>query len=368
MNGLVASEVNRAAKYFFGERSEGSSLKALDLCMAPGGYSSFFLNHYKGSTVTAITLPVKMGGNQVLIPHNTDESRLSVSFLDVSKLGDEAERALLPFDLVPQFDHIFCDGQYLVAYTKHKYGDAPTGLWKEPLLLSLSQLIIALETVKDGGSMMVLGHRCWTRRNTELLVRFNSFARVMVFKSWKAWPSTASYYMLISGIRRGKELENLRAELQKEWYETRDGPVVRVPASQEKRDFMVAKYETLLRDHGRFLIKVCERSWTIMADGLVSKLKWAKREAEELKERKTKETEERETEERLDVTTQALQPVDPQCYVDNAAKRSMWEREVSDELDQMKAELFAEWESGDLLSGAPSGALSGLSLADDGED
>lgn len=68
------------------------SLSVLDLCMAPGGFSTAVLNHntHHDVSIHGVTLPVSMGAYEVRIPNWRSDPRIAnIQFLDVTMLASE---------------------------------------------------------------------------------------------------------------------------------------------------------------------------------------------------------------------------------------------------------------------------------------
>jgi 23S rRNA U2552 (ribose-2'-O)-methylase RlmE/FtsJ len=54
------------------------NMKALDICMAPGGFSATVLNHNRDAKVCALSLPRDEGGRDVLHPDWKTDKRVEI--------------------------------------------------------------------------------------------------------------------------------------------------------------------------------------------------------------------------------------------------------------------------------------------------
>ena len=66
-----------------------SQPKALDLCMAPGGFLAYFFHKSPAGVADAITLPEEEGGHQVLLSLDGRKAQINVVFADVTMYAAE---------------------------------------------------------------------------------------------------------------------------------------------------------------------------------------------------------------------------------------------------------------------------------------
>jgi len=107
----------------------------LDLCMAPGGFSSAALSLNPSAILRGISLPPEKGGHEMLLRagwSDTDpQAEIYVAFRDITMLAGEmgASASDVPayhpevfaFDrpfLGQEFDLVFCDGQVLRTHER----------------------------------------------------------------------------------------------------------------------------------------------------------------------------------------------------------------------------------------------------------
>ena len=193
----------------------------LDLCMAPGGFSQAALDCNPAAILRGISLPLVQGGHEMIIhgwEEATDDSkaRIQVDFRDITMLAAEMgmsddDLASIPPDHPDaaafsadrpfrgqQFDLVFCDGQVLRTHKRHGYRE---DLWHEGLRLLTSQLVLALQRVHDGATVIILLHRADSWRTASLIHSFASFADVQVFKPRRGHSKRTSFYLIARNIR-----------------------------------------------------------------------------------------------------------------------------------------------------------------------
>lgn len=133
----IARELNRATSAFDLQGSSNSGPAILDLCMAPGGFSSFALSRNPSALLRGISLPPSQGGYEMLLQDSWSDTdpnaRIYVSFRDITLLADEMGTPISsipashpdaasfspdrPF-LDEEFDIVLCDGQILRTYER----------------------------------------------------------------------------------------------------------------------------------------------------------------------------------------------------------------------------------------------------------
>jgi hypothetical protein len=127
-------------------RGNGNSRPAiLDLCMAPGGFSSVALYLNPSAHVRGVSLPPSQGGHEMLLNGNwstTDpDASVYISFRDITLLADEMgtpassipashpDAASFSSDrpfLEQKFDLVFCDGQVLRTHERLECKSCPS--------------------------------------------------------------------------------------------------------------------------------------------------------------------------------------------------------------------------------------------------
>lgn len=178
----------------------------LDLCMAPGGYLKIALQNNPQAKAVALTLPVEDGGHHVLL-EETD--RAETRFADVTMLAadmgvdaippghPDADKFLprqLPLGRV--FDLVLCDGQVLRLHERSSYREKC-----EAVRLKLSQLVLGLERLKPGGTLVMLTHKPESWHTVQLMYALSKFARVQIFKPTVGHAKRSSFYLLVRRVQ-----------------------------------------------------------------------------------------------------------------------------------------------------------------------
>ena len=180
-------------------------LQVLDLCMAPGGYSASALKYNPDAVLHGISLPLSQGGHGLLLKHPglnvvyTDITMLAAEFCTTSIPSTHPDARVFcanrPF-LGQSFHLVFCDGQVLRTH--------PRGAHREPLeaqRLTVSQLILALQRIKAGGTLIMLLHKADTWRNFLLLHMFSLFSAVELFKPVRKHAARSSFYLVAKNVQ-----------------------------------------------------------------------------------------------------------------------------------------------------------------------
>ncbi len=245
--------------------------EVLDLCMAPGGYALSALKYNPLAHVSGITLPEEKGGHRVMVRHGHVDAQIEVAFLDITMLIEEFGVTKVPEDhpdkdkfltgsrpyLGKTFDLVFCDGQVLRTHNRGAYWEN-----NEPLRLSCSQLVFALQHIRTGGTLIMLLHKVEACHSVELLYAFSQCASIRLFKPKKKHALRSSFYLVaqnilpqhptaISAVSRWKEAWKL-ATFSNE------------PEIKGVGD--IAEMTTMLADFGAKLVELAEPVWMIQRD------------------------------------------------------------------------------------------------------
>ncbi|KAM7208562.1 hypothetical protein V8F20_001243 [Naviculisporaceae sp. PSN 640] len=197
------------------------SISVLDLCMAPGGFSTAVLDRSSNDDVSihGVTLPESLGGHPVRIP-NWDKRIADIQFLDVTMLAsemgitsadeipalhpDKKSFILQPLfaDRGPKFDMIFCGGAVVRNHTEHETFQSYRGGSERTRLLT-AQLVIAMNYIREGGTIVALLHNADTWRSATLFHTFSKFSdarKMKLFKPREAHARKGSFYLVVRGI------------------------------------------------------------------------------------------------------------------------------------------------------------------------
>lgn len=244
--------------------------QVLDLCMAPGGYTKSALKYNRFALVSALTLPLKLGGYQVI----TKDPRVTVKYLDMTMLVDEFDvkewdpghadadnflPSTQPYSDI-LFDLVFCDGQVLRTHSRADYRDKV-----EATRLTLSQLVISMRRIREGGTLVMLLHRVESRYSMDLIHCFSQFADVQVFKPEKSHALRSSFYMIAQNIRpTHDEAQRALARWKSTWrLATFDAQSPPAPSAEE--------VQQLLQSFGDSFIRLAEPIWMTQLEALRAK-------------------------------------------------------------------------------------------------
>ena len=200
---------------------QNSHAQVLDLGMAPGGFTSSVLKRNRHACVYAFTLPPELGGHEII---HYEDPRVSMKFGDITMLHQEFRITDLPeahpeFSLLDDsllwtdktFDLIFCDGQ---ALRTHKAHIAQHRRQVEAIRLTVSQLILAMQRIKSGGTLIVTLHNLGAYDSIKIVSIFDRAAKIQIFKPISAHQKNGTFYLIAKEVQPG-HLEVVAA--LKEW-------------------------------------------------------------------------------------------------------------------------------------------------------
>jgi 23S rRNA U2552 (ribose-2'-O)-methylase RlmE/FtsJ len=256
------------------QASEGTQeVRILDLCMAPGGYSASALKYNPGAKAFGITLPPTQGGHKVLLKPS------AVLYLDITMLATEFglenppaahpehkkflnERPYSEY----KFHLIFCDGQVLRTHQRAEHREK-----HEARRLTVSQLILALQRIRPGGTMIVLLHKVGAWDTVELLYHFNKFSSVQLFKPNKIHALRSSFYLVAKNVQPDADCAKMALDSWKRsWWNATFGGEHGTggPEVKSSTDYV----QTVLDEFGSQLIELGRPVWQIQAIALNRKL------------------------------------------------------------------------------------------------
>ncbi|MBE3049910.1 hypothetical protein IMZ48_46915 [Candidatus Bathyarchaeota archaeon] len=247
------------------------SPRILDMCMAPGGFLSKALELNPGSRATAFSLPTRDGGHKVLLQK---KDRVKMKFLDITMLaadmgvmniptGHEDADNFLPAQFEPneEFDIVLCDGQVLRTQSRASYRDD-----REATRLICAQLVLGLEHLRKGGTMIVLMHKAEAWDTVLTLRSFSTFSNITLYKPKKAHTKRSSFYLIAKDID-SKSPEGISAV--KEWKEA--WRLATFETGQEREREIRANdppMAEVLEKFGPKLISLGTHVWKVQADSL----------------------------------------------------------------------------------------------------
>lgn len=257
-----------------------SNARVLDLCMAPGGYTASTLEHSPHAIVCALTLPSKLGGHPVI--HRKDK-RVSIIFKDITTLYKEFGLTELPQDhpkfskfsdmrlwYGKSFDLVFCDGQVLRTQEPHI-----VDYRREAIRLTASQLILALQRITRGGTLIMLLHNISAYETIKLLSVFDKIADIQIFKPVSGHKKKGTFYLIAKDVQpeHGDAVAAVN-EWKKIWSEL----TFHVPGHDGHRDPLQVADESelakevleLLEKFSERVIELGEPIWRIQMDALAN--------------------------------------------------------------------------------------------------
>ena len=252
--------------------------------MAPGGYTASAIKFNPNANVFGVTLPTALGGHPVLLQSRNPtkivctDITMEAAELGVSDLPEEhpdlalfKRKRLLPEEA--RFDLTFCDGQVLRTHAEHRHR------YREPheaTRLISAQLVISMQHIRPGGTMIILLHNCDEWKTLQLLQIFDRFSRIQLFKPNPEHASRGSFYLIAQDVNP----DHSHALAAKDsWLQAwKDATFSRkqqaLPSEQEVLD--------VLHAFGERLIELAEPIWAIQKQG-IENAKWFKKESNENK-------------------------------------------------------------------------------------
>ena len=266
----IAKHLHRSTGALTVSGSAATPGRILDLCMAPGGFLNVALKFNPESSALAFSLSPSSGGHEVLLPTN---SNVAVNFLDITMLAAEMGVTDIPLDhpdvenFLPttfsfddSFDLILCDGQVLRTHTRASYREA-----REARRLAASQLVLGLERVRPGGTMIIL-HRAELWSSVSLLHKFSKFSSLMLFKPTAGHAKRSSFYMVATNMDpRHPEAKLAIEKWKKIWTTATFGTQENYERVLMEGDETV---EEVLEEFGSELMRLGKKIWHIQAKAL----------------------------------------------------------------------------------------------------
>jgi 23S rRNA U2552 (ribose-2'-O)-methylase RlmE/FtsJ len=273
----IGDELDEATSVLTLAKTSGDAApRIMDMGMAPGGFTSAVLKRHPTATVRGITLPPEIGGLEIMLPMWRLKERIQIEFLDVTLLADEmgisAESisgshpdsanfsSQRPF-LGEEFDLIFCGASVQRTHPRAKYRES-----RERLRLTASQLVMALQRVREGGSLVVLLHKAESWCNVELINIFTRFSNVFLFKPKRKHAIRSSFYMVATKVRpRATDALSAIRTLKDKWEAATFGTDVAPKDCLHVSEELV---RSTLADFGSQFVTLATPVWKIQANGL----------------------------------------------------------------------------------------------------
>nr|OQO19821.1 hypothetical protein B0A51_12756 [Rachicladosporium sp. CCFEE 5018] len=234
--------------------------------MAPGAFLRRALESIPGSLATAVTLPIAQGGHEILLSaslleriqvHELDLNFADMGLIDQEIPDDHPDKAkFLPLLLNEGcvFDLTICDGS---VQRPHRQMIADYRQDLEPSRLLLMQLVLAMEHLKPGGTIIFRPHQIDQWETVKLLHQFSKFGKVMAHKPTSSHQVKSSFYVVVTE-RAATSICELEATAY--FAEIDLDP------------------ELVLNEFGARLIELGEQVWRVQAEAL-GNANWLKKEA-----------------------------------------------------------------------------------------
>ncbi|KAI0087561.1 hypothetical protein BDY19DRAFT_954328 [Irpex rosettiformis] len=273
----------------FGEMNDFASFapisgdyKFLDLGCCPGGFTSYILSSNPDAKGVGISLPVQQGGHEYSLEPRL-RSRMKLNWADLTyyklhpSMHELRGKELQPLpDTYKDFDLVILDSHYL-----HDLYLSPVLAQPEPWdnhRLWVSQMIIALRSIKDGGTIVIkLSHVEWTATAQDLYLLDILSSELRTYKPRKAHTKRGTFYAIAKGVGHGRK-GSLKAEfIQKYedlWHEISFGGEEGKGRWLAKDDFnFIVSYEELADEYLERLAELGKDPWIIQANSLRKMLK-----------------------------------------------------------------------------------------------
>ncbi|KAH6634736.1 hypothetical protein B0J18DRAFT_417023 [Chaetomium sp. MPI-SDFR-AT-0129] len=295
---LIGFELDKETRALTIQGRSNSRPAILDLCMAPGGFSSAALRCNPSALLRGISLPPSQGGHEMLLGESwseTDpEADIYISFRDITLLAEEmgtplssipaehADAASFSSDrpfLEQQFDLVFCDGQVLHTHERSEYRES-----FEASRLLTSQLVLALQRIRSGGTMVILLHKANAWQSVFLMYTFAAFTdHIRLFKPLKAHKTRSSFYLVAKGVHPECEaalgaVRQWKAKWRMSTFGLGDGDDDE--PDEAKLEVLESggeeKVKAVLQEFGPALVKMVEPVFRVQAEAL-KKAAWMKK-------------------------------------------------------------------------------------------
>ena len=264
---------------------QNSYAQVLDLGMAPGGFTSSVLKLNQYAYVYAFTLPSKLGGHMIM--HHKDP-RVSRMYGDITMLHREFRITDLPKDhpefsklddsllwTGKTFDLIFCDGQALRTNRPHI---AEYRRQVEAMRLTVSQLILAMQRIQSGGTLIMTLHNLGAYDSIKIVSIFDRAAKIQIFKPISAHKKNGTFYLIAKEVQPGHpEVVAALKEWKKIW-KTLTFPIINEDKSGDTKELsnepeMAEEVLGLLDSFADRVIELGEPIWQIQKEALATRSK-----------------------------------------------------------------------------------------------
>ncbi|EXJ89652.1 hypothetical protein A1O3_02719 [Capronia epimyces CBS 606.96] len=294
----------------------------LDLCAAPGGFIATALRCNPTAKVRGISLPKTLGGHPLLVPHGKADPRVAVWFCDITMLGSKfgldpcqvhefepdstttgigvgasattetGTTSTAPTStstptsklelstnrpyLGQSFDLVFCDGQVLRTHAPYRDERRER---VEARRLACSQMILALQRIRDQGTLIMLLHKVESWHTLQTLYAFSTFSTVRLYKPTKFHTTRSSFYLIATDVRPTcPAAKSALATWRALWKDATININPHAAHTHEDSDSdseLSARVNGVLERFGPTVIQLAEPIWCLQRDAL-SKKSWTR--------------------------------------------------------------------------------------------
>ncbi|KAF2758907.1 hypothetical protein EJ05DRAFT_526995 [Pseudovirgaria hyperparasitica] len=274
MTQQIVSEMHMKTEALTPGKLGASKLQVLDICMAPGGFTWGALKYNPNAISYGITLPEQRGGYKNRFRLRSQ----NVRFMDVTMLASECGIDVIP-DSHPDFARflqerpfldlsfqlIFCGGAVLRS-TRDFNTDYPNPY--ERTRLTTSQLVLAMQRIMPGGTMVVLLGKPEHPDTTAILRHFDRFARIELFKSRRKHTLRSTFYLVARDVQSESHAAKAALEDWKaRWYRATFGG--EIGTGELEPDMDTASMASMIDEFGTRLIELASPVWEIQAAALL---------------------------------------------------------------------------------------------------
>lgn len=259
MTCAIGDELNVATVALSFSLPPGSILAVLDLCMAPGGFTTAALTHNQSAYVCGISLPIDKGGHEIRVPNWKNDPRITVKLLDITMLAAEMgstsilrspSRTPTPVGSCPTA-HLKVKNLGLssaaVRFSAHTNALNTVKVARKSDCGRVS--VLALRRICNGGTLVVVLHRADAWHSVVLMHAFTAFAEVQLFKPRKAHARRSSFYMVARNVQSHRpEVAQAIERWRKQWRDATFGgkaeadPEELLDASHDAVEFVMKEF------------------------------------------------------------------------------------------------------------------------------
>lgn len=263
----IGNEMDDATSFMSCLSAGDSFEKVLDLCMAPGGFSNAIQRRHNAAQISGLSLPLSLGGHPLLLERSNPALR--VRFADITMLSSEMGVSAIPPDhpdvanfsqdrpyIGESFDLVICDGQVLRTHPRQPYR---TEL--EACRLTMSQLVLALQRIKIGGTLVMLLHKLDYWDSVQLLYMFSRFSDMQLFKSENHHAIRSSFYLVATNVQPKIPAATAAIETWKRVWSSATFDFRREETTAEEAAICLSWF-------GETLIRLGKPIWTIQLEAL----------------------------------------------------------------------------------------------------